>query len=202
LVVRRTPARRTRHPRPRMASRHRGQVARCAGRHRPAGPGRRPGGAGRGRPGPAGLAVPAVACCGMAAAGVLAATAAHPPSALGHGAFSAPAQAAALVAFGAALMPVGARARSRSDRDRRLARVPFTLVDEIGCYFDSPAEPNNIQLEAWLPGRLDKRRLRAATAAVMAARPRARVRRAAHEPWDEAYAWVVPPRAERDPVIA
>jgi len=146
--------------------------------------------------------LPAIACCGMAAAGVLAATAAHPPSALGHGAFSAPAQAAALVAFGAALMPVGARARSRSDRDRRLARVPFTLVDEIGCYFDSPAEPNNIQLEAWLPGRLDKRRLRAATAAVMAARPRARVRRAAHEPWDEAYAWVVPPRAERDPVIA
>jgi len=146
--------------------------------------------------------LPAIAFCGMAAAAVLTATAARPPSALGHGAFSAPAQAAALVAFGAALIPVSARVRPRSDRDRRLARVPFSLVDEIGCYFDSPAEPNNIQLEAWLPGRLDKQRLRAATAAVMAARPRARVRRAAHDLWDEAYAWVVPPQAGRDPVIA
>ena len=145
--------------------------------------------------------LPAIAFCGMAAAGVLTATAAHPPSVLGHGAFSGPAQAAALVAIGAALIPVSARARPRSDRDRRLARVPFSLVDEIGCYFDSPAEPNNIQLEAWLPGRLDKQRLRAATAAVMAARPRARVRRAAHDLWDEAYAWVVPPQAGRDPVI-
>jgi arabinofuranan 3-O-arabinosyltransferase len=144
--------------------------------------------------------LPAIAFCGMAAAGVLTATAAH-PSALGHGAFSGPAQATALVAFGAALIPVSGRARPRSDGDRRLARLPFGLVDEIGCYFDSPAEPNNIQLEAWLPGRLDKQRLRAATAAVMAARPRARVRRAAHNPWDGAYAWVVPPQAGHDPVI-
>jgi NRPS condensation-like uncharacterized protein len=73
-------------------------------------------------------------------------------------------------------------------------------VDELNCYYDSPAEPNNVQLEAWLPGRLDPERLRAAVAAVLADVPAARARRAAGTRWRVGYAWEVPPGADTDPV--
>ena len=64
-------------------------------------------------------------------------------------------------------------------RDRQPRVRPFSVLDELNCYFDSPAEPNNVQLEVWLPGHLRPERLRAAVAAVLAAVPEARARRAA-----------------------
>ena len=35
-------------------------------------------------------------------------------------------------------------------RDRQPRVRPFSVLDELNCYFDSPAEPNNVQLEVWL----------------------------------------------------
>lgn len=70
-------------------------------------------------------------------------------------------------------------------RGPRSGGRPFTVLDELNCYYDSPAEPNNVQLEVWLPGRLSPERLRAAVAAVLADVPAARARRAAG-PWWQA----------------
>jgi NRPS condensation-like uncharacterized protein len=82
----------------------------------------------------------------------------------------------------------------------RPASSPFSPLDELNCYFDSAAEPNNVHLEAWLPGHLSPQRLSAATAAVLATVPAARGRRAAGPWWRADYAWEVPPEADIDPV--
>jgi len=96
------------------------------------------------------------------------------------------------------------RALTTVRRPRRAARPAplraFGVVDEVSCYFDSAAEPNNVHLEVWLPGRLDAERLREAVAAVLDSQPRARVRRAAGGSWRRGYAWEVPPRHDQDPV--
>ena len=77
---------------------------------------------------------------------------------------------------------------------------PFGVVDELNCYFDAPAEPNNVHVEIWLPGHLDPGRLRDAVAAALAAEPRAGVRRARGGWWHRGFAWEFPPRADEDPV--
>jgi NRPS condensation-like uncharacterized protein len=87
-----------------------------------------------------------------------------------------------------------------SGRDGRPGGRPFSVVDELNCYFDSPAEPNNVQLEVWLPGHLGADRLRAAVAAVLADVPAARARRAARPRWRAGYTWEIPPGADADPV--
>ena len=76
----------------------------------------------------------------------------------------------------------------------------FGIVDELNCYFDSPAEPNNVHLEIWLPGHLDPDRLRDAVTAMLAGQPRAGARRAGRGWWRRAYAWEFPPQASTDPV--
>jgi NRPS condensation-like uncharacterized protein len=78
---------------------------------------------------------------------------------------------------------------------------PFGVVDELNCYFDSPAEPNNVHLEAWLPGQLCEKRLRAAVAATLAETPRARIRRAAGGWWLTRYSWELPAETDVDPLI-
>ncbi len=80
-------------------------------------------------------------------------------------------------------------------------RAPFGVVDELSCYYDGPAEPNNVHLEAWLPGHLDPRELRAAVAATLRAQPRARARRVPGHPWRRGYTWECPPRPDTDPVL-
>jgi NRPS condensation-like uncharacterized protein len=77
---------------------------------------------------------------------------------------------------------------------------PFGVVDELNCYFDAPAEPNNVHVEIWLPGHLDSGRLRDAVAAALVAEPRAGVRRARGGWWRRGYAWEFPPRSDEDPV--
>jgi NRPS condensation-like uncharacterized protein len=82
---------------------------------------------------------------------------------------------------------------------------PFGVVDELNCYFDAPAEPNNVHVEIWLPGHLDPGRLRDAVTAALAAEPRAGVRRAhgVHGGWwHRRFAWEFAPRADEDPVAA
>jgi NRPS condensation-like uncharacterized protein len=80
------------------------------------------------------------------------------------------------------------------------SRSPFTVVDELNCHFDSPGEPNNVHMEAWLPGHLDGGRLRAAVTAMLAGQPKARGRRAAGGWSRRGYAWEFPDGAELDPV--
>ncbi len=71
-----------------------------------------------------------------------------------------------------------------------------SVVDELNWYFDSPAEPNNVHMEVWLPGHLDIERLRDAVIATLAEEPAARVRQAA----GEGFAWEIPSSADLDPV--
>ncbi len=73
-------------------------------------------------------------------------------------------------------------------------------MDELNCYFDSAAEPNNVHMEIWLPGHLDPGRLRAAVTAMLADQPRAGARRAERGWWRRGYAWEFPPRTDLDPV--
>jgi NRPS condensation-like uncharacterized protein len=87
-----------------------------------------------------------------------------------------------------------------ADRDSRSASRPFSILDELNCYFDSAAEPNNVHLEVWLPGRLSPERLSAAAAAVIADVPAARARRAVGTWWHTGYSWEVPPQADIQPV--
>ena len=97
-------------------------------------------------------------------------------------------------------MTTRAAAGPAAGRDRPPWFRPFSVLDELNCYFDSPAEPNNVQLEVWLSGHLRPERLRAAVAAVLAAVPAARARRAAGAWWRTRYAWELPPEADIDPV--
>jgi NRPS condensation-like uncharacterized protein len=79
-------------------------------------------------------------------------------------------------------------------------RVKFPIPDELATYLDSPAEPNNIFMELWLPGHLDENRLRAAVASVLASQPRARARRAARGWWRSGSEWEFPDRLDVDPL--
>jgi NRPS condensation-like uncharacterized protein len=93
-----------------------------------------------------------------------------------------------------------AAAQSVTGRRRPATGGRFTVVDELNCYFDSPAEPNCVHLEVWLPGQLHPGRLSAAIEAALDDLPRARARRAPASAWRTRYAWEYPPRADIDPL--
>ena len=156
--------------------------------------------------GPPTAVLPLLAFAGMTASGLL--SAARPAGTGLLGTFGGPAQVCALVALAAALSPAtlsrrqdGAAAQaSRGPGPGSAPRWRFSVVDELGCYFDSPDEPNNVHLEVWLPGHLDESRLREAVAATLAIQPTARVRRAAGHPWRPGHFWEISPHADRDPI--
>jgi hypothetical protein len=81
-----------------------------------------------------------------------------------------------------------------------LPRSPFSLVDELSCYYDTPAEPNNIHLEVLVPGPVDYQALRQAAAGALAAAPRASGRMADGPALRRRYRWEFPPVPEVDPV--
>jgi NRPS condensation-like uncharacterized protein len=87
--------------------------------------------------------------------------------------------------------------RKRADTGSLL---PFVPVDELGCYFDSPAEPNNVHLEVVVGGRLDRDRLGAAVLATLSAHPLARARRARWRGWHRRFTWEITGVPEVAPV--
>jgi len=81
-----------------------------------------------------------------------------------------------------------------------LARWPFSLTDEMLCYFDVAAEPVNVHLEARIQGRLDKAAFRMAATAAIMANPRAASKRAQGSAVRRRYLWELPARLDADPV--
>lgn len=78
--------------------------------------------------------------------------------------------------------------------------APFSIIDELNCYFDSAAEPNNVHLEVWLPGHLSREKLGTAVVAAVADVAAARARRAPGAWWRASYAWQFPLESDVDPV--
>jgi NRPS condensation-like uncharacterized protein len=82
----------------------------------------------------------------------------------------------------------------------QLPRSPFGLLDELSCYYDTQAEPNNVHLEARVPGPVDYQALRQAVAGALAAAPRARGRMVAGRSFRCRYTWEFPPVPDIDPL--
>ena len=76
----------------------------------------------------------------------------------------------------------------------------FSVVEELTCCYDRPAEPANVHLEVRLPGWCDRAAFRAAVLAVLAARPQVSVRRAAAGRWQRSSRWEHAPVLDTDPV--
>ncbi len=204
--------------------------------------------------------LPVTALAAMLIAGIIAAAAAAPAT-TSSGTFGPAAQACALIAMAAVLMPAvfapapdrdgwrpsrplpapGIRVPSRplpapgssaalpalqptrpadesrpraEPTERRLAgdtvlgpphplpRAPFSIADELSCYYDTPAEPCNVHLEVRVPGHLESAALRRAINAALAEQPRALARRAPGGRWQRSYAWEVPGHPDLDPLNA
>src|SRR5262249_11288341 len=136
-----------------------------------------------------------IAAIAMITAGVLTALAAHPAQP-GYGAFGSPAQAFALIALTCALMP------SLPDREGRPVMTErLTAADELTCYYDRPAEPANIHLEARIGARLDEAAIRAAVLAVLNSEPRILARRTRVTRLQRWYSWEFAAAPETDPVL-
>jgi len=82
----------------------------------------------------------------------------------------------------------------------QLPRSPFGLIDELSCYYDAPAEPNNELFEVQVQGVIDYPTLRQAVAGALAAAPRARGRMAAGPSFRRRYTWEFPPVPDVDPL--
>lgn len=84
---------------------------------------------------------------------------------------------------------------SKTAGERRRTAQPgtarLTVADELSCYYDTAAEPNNVHLEARPATRLDEHALRAAVLRVLAAHPRARARLVPGRRWQR-QAWEFP----------
>jgi hypothetical protein len=92
------------------------------------------------------------------------------------------------------------RGRPRRAEGGPPPRAPFGLIDELNCYFDTQAEPNNIHLEVQIPGPVDYPALRDAVAGALAAAPRARGRMADGGPFRCRYTWEFPPVPDAGPL--
>ena len=92
------------------------------------------------------------------------------------------------------------RSRPRGKEPGALPRSPFGLVDELSCYYDTPAEPNSVHVEVMLPGLVDYLALRQAVTGAVAAAPRARGRMAPGRALRRRYTWEFPPALDADPV--
>ena len=79
-----------------------------------------------------------------------------------------------------------------AERQGQPPRVPFALLDELACYHHAPAEPNNVHIEALVPGHLDERALRQAVTQAIAAAPRASGRMAAGAALRCRFQWEFP----------
>ncbi|HTU72448.1 MAG TPA: hypothetical protein VMG38_02915 [Trebonia sp.] len=91
-------------------------------------------------------------------------------------------------------------ARPGQRRRPREQGPPFALLDELACYHHAPDEPNNVHIEALVPGHLDERALRQAVTEAIAAAPRASGRMAAGSALRCRYRWEFPPVPDVDPL--
>jgi NRPS condensation-like uncharacterized protein len=91
----------------------------------------------------------------------------------------------------------GGRRRSQSPSG---GRQPFTIIDEVECYFDTVDEPANVPLEVRVPFHLDQAAFRAAVLAAVTASPRASARRVCPGLLSRSYYWERPAQLDIDPV--
>ena len=91
------------------------------------------------------------------------------------------------------------RASGETDHGE-LPRSPFELIDELSCYYDTPAEPNNVLSEVLVPGVIDYPTLRWAVAGALALTPRARARVAPGGAFRRRYTWEFPSVPSIDPL--
>jgi NRPS condensation-like uncharacterized protein len=82
-----------------------------------------------------------------------------------------------------------------------LGQARFAVADELTCYYDRPAEPANVHLEARVPVRLDEAALRAAVRAVFEAEPELRARQSATSKLRPAFYWDYQAEIGVDPVL-
>jgi NRPS condensation-like uncharacterized protein len=94
---------------------------------------------------------------------------------------------------------VSRRASDETDRSA-LPRLPFDLIDELSCYYDTPAEPNNVLCEVLVPSAIDYPTLRLAVAGALEKTPRARGRIATGGKFRRRYTWEFPAAAAIDPL--
>jgi NRPS condensation-like uncharacterized protein len=94
---------------------------------------------------------------------------------------------------------VNRRASGETDHGE-LPRSPFELIDELSCYYDTPAEPNNVLSEVLVPGVIDYPTLRRAVAGALALTPRARARMAPGGAFRRRYTWEFPSVPSIDPL--
>jgi NRPS condensation-like uncharacterized protein len=94
---------------------------------------------------------------------------------------------------------VNRRASGQTDHSAP-PRSPFDLIDELSCYYDTPAEPNNVLCEVLVPGAIDYPTLRLAVAGALEKTPRARGRIATGGTFRRRYTWEFPVAATIDPL--
>jgi NRPS condensation-like uncharacterized protein len=82
----------------------------------------------------------------------------------------------------------------------RPSQSRFALVDELTCYYDRPAEPTNVHMEARVADRLDVPAMRAAVRAVLDAEPGLRARQKWTSRWQSGFYWEYRDAPDIDPV--
>jgi len=80
-------------------------------------------------------------------------------------------------------------------------KTPFSVVDEIMAFADSPQYPTNVHIEAKAPGRLDAEKMWAAVHAALDVHPLARARKLPPEPRDKQLFWEITPTPGHDPFL-
>jgi NRPS condensation-like uncharacterized protein len=103
------------------------------------------------------------------------------------------------------MAPAAPTTRSAQPHDGRRRpepppRTPFGVADELSCYYDTPAEPCTVHIEAGVAGHLDEPALRLAVGAALAEHPRAMVRRVRAGWWRHRAQWEQPGCPDIDPV--
>lgn len=78
----------------------------------------------------------------------------------------------------------------------------LTAAAELTCYYDQPAEPANIHLEARIGARLDEAAVRASVRAVLDSEPLILARRAPATRLQRRYSWEFAVAPDIDPVVA
>jgi NRPS condensation-like uncharacterized protein len=86
-------------------------------------------------------------------------------------------------------------------KPQRVARVPFTVLDEAIHLLDTPAEPWSIEIEVQVPGRLDDDRLGRAVRDAISRHPMTRVRLLPARHTDRRWQWEITAEPQLEPVM-